>query len=147
MDHTDMSLKDLIAEAIAFADHEIIPRLGYTDVSFNQVYAYNDATVQAVFNVTDDFQEKVGYYERVQHGSLILEFPLSLNGLFNREQREHSVMLKQQGNSTALYHLMVSAAGRKFVGDLSETRSKYAPLVDMRHAGAPDPPRVRVRLR
>lgn len=134
MDYANMSLSDLVGEAIAFADHEIIPRLGYTDVSFNQIYSYDGKVIQAMFNVTDDFQEKVSYYDRCQHGQLILEFPLSLNGLKNREQRELSVMLAMQGNSTALFDLMVSAAGRAFVSALVAERAKYAQLVDMRDA-------------
>lgn len=133
MDYGNISIKDLVADAIAFAEN-VLPRLGYTEVSFNQVYSYDGEEIEAMFNVYDDFQSRVSYSHQCQNGQIILTFPLSISGLKNREQRELAVMLKQQGESTQLFDLMVSAAGRKFVEDLVATRAKYAQLVDMRDA-------------
>jgi len=121
----------LIAEGETFKE-ELKRMLGYDEigsVSFN--INYNGA-VKALIYCTDDFQERLDYSKRVQHDTVTFDYPLTVKGKLNREQRELQVLLTQQGESTALHSELVSAAGRLFVQALIEERAKYALLVDKR---------------
>lgn len=126
-----MDANDLWADAVAFCEHDLV-RLGYSDVTLWNIKITGPDTFAAEIYCEDDFQEKVSYQHRVQHGVQTFRFPLTTAGLKNREQRELAVMLAQQGESTALRDLMISAAGRRFVETLCEERAKYAQLCDMR---------------
>ena len=129
MDYAKMSAEDLWADATAFGDN-VMPGLGYDEVTLVRI-TYTGTRPKAEFLGKDDFQDKVDWGKRVQHGSITLTFPLDCTHLKNREQRELEVLCKQQGESTQLAEALTSAAGRRYVQSLVSQRREFAALVDL----------------
>lgn len=104
---------------------------GYDDAQF-QGFTVSDNGVYFGFYLEDEFQKRVSYDHRTQHGGFYI---YEIGGEFcipadfkSREMRELSVMLAQQAETTVLRDMLVSASGREYMRRLIEERSKYAQL-------------------
>ena len=126
----DQNINQLLSQGVEFAKLLKSER-GYNGAHFKEIHIQPEGTIFFYFDLQDDFQRDISYSHRFKAGTMfILPEELTLVGWPTREERELRVMLAQQGESTALSDLMVSAAGRAFVTALKEERSRYAQLVD-----------------